>query len=114
MSNSQMPSLNSRSLPFVLNFSCKLGPMISCQNLSSGAIRPGGLLFKFLVKTFISVIYFDISVHMNVSDTKCLARHLINIVIAIGNVHSSGVGYWSRIFLVYFSFLFQMYTQYCI
>ena len=36
-----MPSLNSRSLPFVVF----LGGFPSrCQNLSSGAIRPGGLL----------------------------------------------------------------------
>ena len=45
MFNSLMPSLNSRSLPFVLF----LGGFPSrCQNLSSGAIRPGGLLFLFL------------------------------------------------------------------
>ena len=42
MFNSLMPSLNSRSLPFVVF----LGGFPSrCQNLSSGAIRPGGLLF---------------------------------------------------------------------
>ena len=41
MFNSLMPSLNSRSLPFVVF----LGGFPSrCQNLSSGAIRPGGLL----------------------------------------------------------------------
>ena len=42
MFSSLMPSLNSRSLPFVVF----LGGFPSrCQNLSSGAIRPGGLLF---------------------------------------------------------------------
>ena len=42
MFNSLMPSLNSRSVPFVVF----LGGFPSrCQNLSSGAIRPGGLLF---------------------------------------------------------------------
>ena len=41
MFNCLMPSLNSRSLPFVVF----LGGFPSrCQNLSSGAIRPGGLL----------------------------------------------------------------------
>ena len=41
MFNSLMPSLNSRSMPFVVF----LGGFPSrCQNLSSGAIRPGGLL----------------------------------------------------------------------
>ena len=41
MFNSPMPSLNIRSLPFVVF----LGGFPSrCQNLSSGAIRPGGLL----------------------------------------------------------------------
>ena len=41
MFNSLMPSLNIRSLPFVVfmgGFPSRL------QNLSSGAIRPGGLL----------------------------------------------------------------------
>ena len=42
MFNSLMPSLNSRSLPFVVF----LG---GCQNLSSGAIRPGGLLFLYMI-----------------------------------------------------------------
>ena len=42
MFNSLMPSLNSRSLPFVVF----LGGFPSrCQNLSSGAIMLGGLLF---------------------------------------------------------------------
>ena len=46
MFNSLMPSLNSRSLPFVVF----LGGFPSrCQNLSSGAIRPGGLLFKYQI-----------------------------------------------------------------
>ena len=43
MFNSLMPSLNIRSLPFVVfmgGFPSRL------QNLSSGAIRPGGLLFN--------------------------------------------------------------------
>ena len=45
MFSSLMPSLNSRSLPFVVF----LGGFPSrCQNLSSGAIRPGGLLFPLL------------------------------------------------------------------
>ena len=44
MFNSLIPSLNSRSLPFVVF----LGGFPSrCQNLSSGAIRPGGLLLLF-------------------------------------------------------------------
>ena len=42
MFNSLMPSLNSRSLPFVVFLGGFPG---ICQNLSSGAIRPGGLLF---------------------------------------------------------------------
>ena len=47
MFNSLMPSLNSRSLPFVVF----LGGFPSrCQNLSSGAIRPGGLLFITIAK----------------------------------------------------------------
>ena len=50
MFNSLMPSLNSRSLPFVVF----LGGFPSrCQNLSSRAIRPGGLLFSFLVYSFL-------------------------------------------------------------
>ena len=45
MFSSPMPSLNIRSLPFVVF----LGGFPSrCQNLSSGAIRPGGLLFYIL------------------------------------------------------------------
>ena len=48
MFNSLMPSLNSRSLPFVVF----LGGFPSrCQNLSSGAIRPGGLLLMYLVSS---------------------------------------------------------------
>ena len=44
MFNSLMPSLNIRSLPFVVF----LGGFPSrCQNLSSGAIRPGGLLLQY-------------------------------------------------------------------
>ena len=43
MFNSLMPSLNIRSLPFVVF----LGGFPSrCQNLCSGAIRPGGLLLR--------------------------------------------------------------------
>ena len=54
MFNSLMPSLNSRSLPFVVF----LGGFPSrCQNLSSGAIRPGGLLF-FFWKTILSDFTF--------------------------------------------------------
>ena len=46
MFSSLMPSLNSRYLPFVVF----LGGFPSrCQNLSSGAIRPGGLLFLCVV-----------------------------------------------------------------
>ena len=46
MFNSLMPSLNSRSFPFVVF----LGGFPSrYQNLSSGAIRPGGLLFSSAV-----------------------------------------------------------------
>ena len=41
MFNSLMPSLNSRSMPFVVFMG---GFPSRCQNLSSGAIRPGGLL----------------------------------------------------------------------
>ena len=52
MFNSLMPSLNSRSLPFVVF----LGGFPSrCQDLSSGAIRPGGLLspiFTLIVHSF--------------------------------------------------------------
>ena len=44
MFNSLMPSLNSRSLPFVIFLG---GFPNRCQNLSSGAIRPGGLLFRY-------------------------------------------------------------------
>ena len=48
MFNSLMPSLNIRSLPFVVF----LGGFPSrCQNLSSGAIRPGGLLLMYLVSS---------------------------------------------------------------
>ena len=47
MLNSLMPSLNSRYLPFVVF----LGGFPSrCQNLSSGAIRPGGLLLYFSIQ----------------------------------------------------------------
>ena len=49
MFNSLMPSLNIRSLPFVVfmgGFPSRL------QDLSSGAIRPGGLLFKFKIENF--------------------------------------------------------------
>ena len=42
MFNSLMPSLNIRSLPFVVSMG---GFPSRLQNLSSGAIRPGGLLF---------------------------------------------------------------------
>ena len=44
MFNSLMPSLHIRSLPFVVFMG---GFPSRCQNLSSGAIRPGGLLFYF-------------------------------------------------------------------
>ena len=54
MFNSLMPSLNIRSLPFVVF----LGGFPSrCQNLSSGAIRPGGLLF--LVYSFLGMILIN-------------------------------------------------------
>ena len=46
MFNSLKPSLNIRSLPFVVfmgGFPSRL------QNLSSGAIKPGGLLFVIFV-----------------------------------------------------------------
>ena len=50
-----LPSLNIRSLPFVVF----LGEFPSrCQNLSSGAIRPGGLLFT----TFLINIGFKMKV----------------------------------------------------
>ena len=53
MFNSLMPSLNSRSLPFVVF----LGGFPSrCQNLSSGAIRPGGPLV-FPTKLFFSKMF---------------------------------------------------------
>ena len=51
MFNSLMPSLNIRSLPFVVfmgGFPSRL------QNLSSGAIRPGGLLFLLPMKKMFS------------------------------------------------------------
>ena len=53
MFNNLMPSLNSRSLPFVIFL---VGFPIRCQNLSSGAIRPGGLLFR---KTILSHFMFS-------------------------------------------------------
>ena len=47
MFNSPMPSLNIRSLPVVVF----LGGFPSrCQNLSSGAIRPGGLLLNICIQ----------------------------------------------------------------
>ena len=52
MFNSLMPSLNIRSLPFVVFMG---GFPSRCQNLSSGAIRPGGLLFA--VQTHLVYIY---------------------------------------------------------
>ena len=64
MFNSLMPSLNSRSLPFVVF----LGGFPSrCQNLSSGALRPGGLLsqirfdnfFVFFVYSFLGMILIN-------------------------------------------------------
>ena len=64
MFNSLMPSLNIRSLPFVVF----LGGFPSrCQNLSSGAIRPGGLLSQrhsenfslFLVYSFLGMILIN-------------------------------------------------------
>ena len=63
MFNSLMPSLNSRSLPFVVF----LGGFPSrCQNLSSGAIRPGGLLFSFSILKDSSLnIYVYASLSMN-------------------------------------------------
>ena len=51
MFNSLMPSLNSRSLPFVVFLD---GFPSRCQNLSSGAIRPGGLLSLILTLSFYS------------------------------------------------------------
>ena len=48
MFNSLMPSLNIRSLPFVV-FMCGFPSRL--QNLSSGAIRPGGLLLMYLVSS---------------------------------------------------------------
>ena len=53
MFNSLMPSLNIRSLPFVVfmgGFPSRL------QNLSSGAIRPGGLLFTYGTDVLLSPI----------------------------------------------------------
>ena len=59
MFNSLMPSLNSRSLPFVVF----LGGFPSrCQNLSNGAIRPGGLLSLFLVYSFLGMILINCQV----------------------------------------------------
>ena len=52
MFNSLMPSLNIRSLPFVVfmgGFPSRL------QNLSSGAIRPGGLLLTVSVAIFVGI-----------------------------------------------------------
>ena len=52
MFNSLMPSLKSRSVPFVVF----LGGFPSrCQNLSSGAIRPGGLLSMILQSDSVSL-----------------------------------------------------------
>ena len=56
MFNSLMPSLNIRSLPFVVfmgEFPSRL------QNLSSGAIRPGGLLSLYLVYSFFGMILIN-------------------------------------------------------
>ena len=56
MFNSLMPSLNIRSLPFVVfmgGFPSRL------QNLSSGAIRPGGLLFDDLMLPHVHVPTVD-------------------------------------------------------
>ena len=51
------PTTNSRSLPFVVF----LGGFPSrCQNLSSGAIRPGGLLFTVVIK--IIIFFFTVVV----------------------------------------------------
>ena len=67
MFNSLMPSLNIRSLPFVVfmgGFPSRL------QNLSSGAIRPGGLLFIYFVDVLFPsfavipcLFYFSILIH---------------------------------------------------
>ena len=60
MFSSLMPSLNSRSLPFVVF----LGGFPSrCQSLSSGAIRPGGLLLPHIASIFtFSVEFFSSAV----------------------------------------------------
>ena len=72
-SNSLIPSLNSRSLPFVV-FLC--GFPSRCQYLSSGAIRPGGLLLilfssnevlpKFIASSSFFVVNPILSLNMKV------------------------------------------------
>ena len=63
MFSSLMPSLNIRSLPFVVF----LGIFRSrCQNLSSGAIRPGGLLFRFLL----TILWELVNIGMGVLHVK--------------------------------------------
>ena len=77
MFNSLMPSLNSRSLPFVVF----LGGFPSrCQNLSSGAIRPGGLLFPlvptfhYFFQLFATLPHFSHFSHILVSSIEVLPK----------------------------------------
>ena len=78
MFNSLMPSLNIRSLPFVVF----LGGFPSrCQNLSSGAIRPGGLLFWGHVGPLHKIQRYQ--GHKNVS--KCIPHHSGDICTIRGN-----------------------------
>ena len=67
-----LPSLNIRSLPFVVFLG---GFPIRCQNLSSGAIRPGGLLLfvNFLMQAcFVSLRITNILLIQKYKIATCL------------------------------------------
>ena len=80
MINSLMPSLNSRSFPFVVF----LGRFPSrCQNLSSGAIRPGGLLYVNWTVTYMTLQKLNITFgwlqKLNPGYEICIISYQVNL-----------------------------------
>ena len=92
MFNSLMPSLNIRSLPFVVfmgGFPSRL------QNFSSGAIRPGGLLFFVCWKYCTVPLHLQLLVKWEVVSPNSRYRQFYQIVdIHVGNFNMKLTGRW--------------------
>ena len=104
MFNSVMPSLNIRSLPFAVFMG---GFPSRCQNLSSGAIRPGGLLYLLYLVIIYLMIHFCFSIQKSQLPESlpdktgkslvpdCIERLYIYIYIFISYLVSTPTQYWT-------------------